>query len=297
MNHKSLFITFRIVALSFILSTAVGYSLAAWVPPSGPPPGNNTYPPINIGSATQRKTGTLIVQNWVVGGGGRFGEIGLGGVVIPTEVLDVKGNVNVFGAGLGNITASGKITSASTVDADSDTTLTTKDYMKDYVGANGDNLGDHTATINLDMNSHNVEGADGLFANGVYAFRMKATNVIETTALCFLGDSSCMLTAPTPDGLGNHTASQNLVMSNYRIINLAPPSAGTDAVNRDYVDNNDSGGSLGSSLPGNNVTAIINGSSNVTSNCPAGYAVTGINMQTAASGDAVTFRVECRQVN
>jgi hypothetical protein len=38
------------------------------------------------------------------------------------------------------------------------------------------------------------------------------------------------------DNLGDHTAIRNLDLSAFRIVNLAPPEDGSDAVNRDYVD-------------------------------------------------------------
>jgi hypothetical protein len=56
----------RIVVLSFILSTAIGYSLADWAPPSGSPPNYNTPPPINVGPASQRRDGNLFLNNWLV---------------------------------------------------------------------------------------------------------------------------------------------------------------------------------------------------------------------------------------
>lgn len=55
--------TFRIIILSAILSTAIGYSLADFVAPSCAPPCGNTPPPINVGNAPQMRAGSLFITN------------------------------------------------------------------------------------------------------------------------------------------------------------------------------------------------------------------------------------------
>jgi hypothetical protein len=94
---------FRIVILSFIFATTIGYSLADWVPPAGSPPSNNVPPPINVGAASQIKLGNL---------------------------------------GVNNLTAAAKVYSASTAAGDIGTTVVTKDYvdgkdtgLKNYIDA------------------------------------------------------------------------------------------------------------------------------------------------------------------
>lgn len=86
----------RIVILSAIFSTAIGYSLADWTPPTGSPPFNNTPPPINAGGATQFKSGNFV---------------------------------------LGNMLYAKKAETQSTVAADSGTTLTTKNYVDGQIAA------------------------------------------------------------------------------------------------------------------------------------------------------------------
>lgn len=56
----------RIIILSAVLASAIGYSLADWVPPSGAPPLGNVPPPINVGNATQVKEGMLMINNRLV---------------------------------------------------------------------------------------------------------------------------------------------------------------------------------------------------------------------------------------
>jgi hypothetical protein len=57
--------TLRIIVLAIILSATIGYSLADWAPPTSAPPFNNTPPPINVGSASQTRTGNLFLENWL----------------------------------------------------------------------------------------------------------------------------------------------------------------------------------------------------------------------------------------
>jgi len=49
---------FRVAAFSLVLSAGVGIALADWSTPTVVPPGNNTPPSINVGTATQVKNGT-----------------------------------------------------------------------------------------------------------------------------------------------------------------------------------------------------------------------------------------------
>jgi hypothetical protein len=95
MNQHNLANALRVIVLSFILSTAIGYSLADWAPPSGSPPNYNTPPPINVGPASQMRDGILFINN------------------------------NLFAA---------KAQTQSTVPGDIGTTLTTKDYVDRKVG-------------------------------------------------------------------------------------------------------------------------------------------------------------------
>ncbi len=87
--------TFRIVILALILSTVIGYSFAAWVPPPTNPPFGNTPPPINVGPATQQKNGNLFLTGLFV---------------------------------------ANKAQTVSTVASDSGTTLVTKDYVDGRAG-------------------------------------------------------------------------------------------------------------------------------------------------------------------
>jgi len=87
---------FRVTMFSFIFSLGVGVALAGWVAPIDIPPGGNTPPPINTGSATQTKGGNLFLSAGNTFGAtlGLFGQVGIG-TTAPTAglSLDVEGNV------------------------------------------------------------------------------------------------------------------------------------------------------------------------------------------------------------
>jgi hypothetical protein len=89
--------TIRIVILSLILSTAIGYSLADWAPPTSAPPFNNTPPPINVGPASQTRDGNLFLNQRIFANKGIFSGVTIGGTSDPVEKLDVFGNVRATG--------------------------------------------------------------------------------------------------------------------------------------------------------------------------------------------------------
>jgi hypothetical protein len=101
--------TIRIIILSLILSTAIGYSLADWAPPTSAPPFNNTPPPINVGPASQTRDGNLFLNQRIFANKGIFSGVTIGGTSDPVEKLDVIGNVMVTG----NMRATGKITAGT----------------------------------------------------------------------------------------------------------------------------------------------------------------------------------------
>ena len=95
-------------------------------------------------------------------------------------------------------------------------------------GGAGDNLGNHVATMRLDMNGQRIiRIADpDLSTSGGY----------DATNRRYVDAKAAAEAQSARDNLGNHTATQNLNMSSSRIVNLAAPTAGGDAANRSYVD-------------------------------------------------------------
>jgi|GEM_PF-2701508 len=92
---------FSIAILSVVLSVSTGIALANWSAPTAVPPGNNTPPSINVGTATQTKNGNLFLGAGKTIGAtfGLFGQVGVG-TISPTQTLDVNGNVNVRGTSI-----------------------------------------------------------------------------------------------------------------------------------------------------------------------------------------------------
>jgi len=78
---------------------------------------------------------------------------------------------------------------------------------------------------------------------------LEVEGTLEANA--FVGDGSG-LTGISGDNLGNHIATENLDLSNNKIINLTEPTANTDAATKQYVDNN-SGDNLGNHTATQNI--------------------------------------------
>ena len=87
----------------------------------------------------------------------------------------------------------------------------------DWVILAGDNLGDHTATENLNL------------ANNKIINLSEPTENTDATTKQYVDNSG--------DNLGDHTATENLDLANNKIVNLTEPTANTDAATKQYVDN------------------------------------------------------------
>ena len=101
---------------TFAISTAFGYAFAAWTPPTSAPPGNNTQPPVNVGTALQEKKGSLIVgtagaSNYFFSPNAMFTRIAVG----KTLGSDMSIGADIIGRIVtnSNITASGSISGSS----------------------------------------------------------------------------------------------------------------------------------------------------------------------------------------
>ncbi len=99
----------RIVILSAIFSTAIGYSFADWTPPPpcGVPPCGNPPPPINAGAAMQFKSGNFVLGN-----------------MLYAKKAETQSTLGTVGCTPGPACDSGK-------------TLVTKDYVDGQLASNG----------------------------------------------------------------------------------------------------------------------------------------------------------------
>lgn len=104
------------------------------------------------------------------------------------------------------------------------TDLSSPDYTNSSTGGPGDNLGDHTATQDLDMKGYGIYNVDTPWRSDMAANKA----YVDTTAATAANGAK--------DNLGNHIATQGLNMSNYNIYNLAPATSANQAVRKDYVD-------------------------------------------------------------
>jgi|CXWK01.1.fsa_nt_gi hypothetical protein len=132
-NKTQIFNTVKVIILAFVLATGLQYVAAqSWSAPTGSPPGNNTYAPINEGTSGQIKYGGLTV--------------GAGTNPVPTIGLKVEnGNFYVqsglAGIGSTNLTSGVRMTVAS--DLSDLNTLFTSGRGASYIqvkSGNGSNL-------------------------------------------------------------------------------------------------------------------------------------------------------------
>ncbi len=142
------------------------------------------------------------------------GNLGIG--MVPSEKLDVDGNIRAI-AFIGD--------------------------GSQLTGVSGsDNLGNHTATQNLNMANNRI-------------LNLANPSGSQDAATKFYVDNN-------GDNFGNHTATQTVNLANFGITNLLDPTNAQDAASKNYVDNN--GDNLGSHLASQNLNMFNNRIINVT---------------------------------
>ncbi len=134
---KSIGYVFGVVISAIALGTFLQFA-KAWTEPTATPPTQNIGAPINTGIIGQGKAGNFSAT----------------GIVAST--LLVTGDANISGAGNGIVFADG-------------TKQITATQANNSVSTAGDNLGDHTATKDLDMGGKAIDNVSDitLFFNGI----------------------------------------------------------------------------------------------------------------------------------
>lgn len=170
------------------------------------------------------------------------------------------------GAMLSALVASGAFAQTSEVNIN-DFTLPT--FSEEAAGASaggtntaaaGDNLGNHVATETVRLSfgalvdngaSIALTGGGSIILDGGKVSGVGAPVTDTDAANKLYVDQAITNANMTGDNLGDHVATRSVDMSGNRVINLANPSSGGDAVNRDYLQAyvaNNSGDNLGSHL-------------------------------------------------
>ncbi len=134
-----------------------------------------------------------------------------------------------------------------------------KYLKKDQVnGLVGDNLGDHTATQDLNMGGFPVVNVAEPFDSSDVTTKNYVDNAID--GLSFEGDN-----------LGDHTATQDLNMGGFPVVNVAEPFDSSDVATKNYVDSLDTGGDIAHGFDSSNSVEFTSSTSYVDYNpinCP-----------------------------
>ncbi|EKE20095.1 MAG: hypothetical protein ACD_8C00056G0020 [uncultured bacterium] len=148
-----------------IVGIIVGISLQfarAWTEPGSAPPAGNVGAPINISTNPQIKTGSIGVSS---------GLIYAGALHSPNAIGDVKGTRLCIGNDCANSWANA-VSKAGSISTCTNAT-TSKLYWNgtqlvcgtDQSGSGGDNLGSHSATQTLNMNSYGITSSGSIYTS------------------------------------------------------------------------------------------------------------------------------------
>jgi hypothetical protein len=168
-------------------------------------------------------------------------QLGFGAVISNGSSLAINGNGNIVMSGTGGIMMNGgKLSGMGQPTLGND--ATTKTYVDNAIlasTAGADNLGNHVATMSINLGNNRITNL--------------ATPSLGTDAVNRNYVNSA-IAAITGDNLGSHLATQDLNLDNFRLTNLPVPQVDTDAVNKIYVDQKVAAGAstnpVGSILPG-----------------------------------------------
>lgn len=150
-------------------------------------------------------------------------KLGFGARIENGSSLAVTGGGSIMVNGGGSIVLDGgKISGVGTPILNMD--VPNKLYVDQAISnaqLNGDDMGNHVATMTVNMSGNRVTNV----ANPVSGSDAVNRNYMQS-----------YVSSNSGDNLGSHLATQDLNLDSFRIINLPAPQNNTDAVNKTYVD-------------------------------------------------------------
>lgn len=212
-----------IVSIGLVVGLSLQFVRAAWSEPAigTTPPNSNVGAPINTGGNIQHKSGVLSID----GAGTAFivpnGNVGIG-TPSPTQRLDVSGDLNVSGvyrkggtAGVSTTCGSGNVPSGFTI---SGGIITAAGSCTALGGGSGTVTNIATGT-GISGGPITTTGTISLNNTGSFtSCTNSSTSKLYWNSAGYLACGTDQTGGAVGDNLGNHTATQNLVMGNYQIM-------------------------------------------------------------------------------
>lgn len=115
-----------------------------------------------------------------------------------------------------------------TIFGDTDTAVPLYDGAFDAGSGSGDNLGNHVASMDLDMNNRRIIRTADPDMSSAGGYDVTNRRYVDAIAKAEAENAK--------DNLGNHTAERNLNMANYYVVNVRTPTGDAHAANKAYVD-------------------------------------------------------------
>lgn len=195
---------------------------------------------------TQNSTFAICIKELIVEGNDENVGIGIadpvqslqieGGIAIGRTDIALPGTIRYTGSDFEGYTSGGwKTLSASATSSANENSTVLGDDLGNHLANRDINAGNNRLT-NLAAPISSTDAINKSYADNQFITLENQINTILQNSNNGSSNNNSAINGEA-DNLGNHTATQNLVMSSNRISNLATPLANNDAATKSYVDN------------------------------------------------------------